>query len=86
MQILGLGTCGPPDPASRSYHLAFTAAVGSPTGGAAERWLGSLEFVLRADSWVFALVFADTVTAWERVHGDPFEDVACGNVQPWRPG
>ena len=86
MQILGLGTCGPPKPASRSYHLAFTTAIKPDSGGAAERWLGSLELVLRADSWVFALVFADSVAAWERVLDDPFEDVACGNVQPWPPG
>jgi hypothetical protein len=82
--ILGVGTCGPPDPDRRSYHLAFTVALTGPAGEPARRWLGSLEFVRRAGAWVTALMYLDTVDEWRREHGDPFRETACGNVRAWR--
>jgi hypothetical protein len=82
--VLGVGTCGPDDPDRRSYHLAFTVALRGPAGEPAQRWLGSFEFVRRDGRWVVPLVYLDTVEAWRREHRDPFRDLACGNVQPWR--
>jgi hypothetical protein len=82
--VLGVGTCGPDDPERRSYHVAFTVALRGPAGEPAQRWLGSFEFVRRAGRWVVPLVYLDTVDAWRQEHRDPFRDLACGNVRPWR--
>jgi hypothetical protein len=87
LRVLGVGTCGPDDPAGRSYHLAFVAALSGGAGtGPAERWLGSLEFVLRGGEWSFALLYADSMAAWRQVYADPLRSFACGNVLPWGAG
>ena len=80
--MLGVGTCGPADPTRRSYHLAFTAGLRGD--GAPERWLGSLEFVMREGRWSVGLVYVDSVTAWRKEHRDPYRGIACGNVRAWR--
>jgi len=85
LTVRGVGTCGPADPQRRSYHLAFTVALRGAGGAASERWLGSVEFVLRGGVWVFALMYLDTVTHWRIEYADPFRQTACGNVAPWRP-
>jgi hypothetical protein len=82
MRVLGVGTCGPPDPASRSYHLGYTAAV-SEAGAPPERVLGSFEVIRREGRWWIGLWFIDTLAAWEDVSADPFTTIACGNMQPW---
>ena len=82
--VLGVGTCGPDDPQRRSYHLAFTVALRGEAGQPVQRWLGSLEFVRREAGWVAPLTYLDTVDAWRQEHSDPFRDLACGNVRPWR--
>jgi hypothetical protein len=82
--VYGVGTCGPDDPQRRSYHLAFAAAQRGDAGAATERWLGSLEFVLRGDVWVFTLMYLDTVAHWRTEYADPFGQAACGNVVSWR--
>ena len=87
LRVLGIGTCGPADPASRSYHLAFVVALSGAAGaGPAERWLGSLEFVLRGGEWSFALLYADPMAVWRQVYTDPLRSFACGNVRPWGAG
>ena len=87
LRVLGIGTCGPADPASRSYHLAFMVALSGAAGaGPAERWLGSLEFVLRGGEWSFALLYADSMASWRQVYADPLRSFACGNVRPWGAG
>jgi hypothetical protein len=85
VRVLGVGTCGPDDPARRSYHLAFTAALAGEGEAPAERWLGSLELVMREGEWVSSVVFADSVRAWRTEYADPFAQFACGNVRPWEP-
>lgn len=81
--VRGVGTCGPDDPRRRSYHLSFTTALRGADGRVTQRWLGSLEFVMRDGTWAYALMFFDTVTAWRQEHPDPFRQTACGNVRPW---
>jgi hypothetical protein len=71
--VLGVGTCGSDDPASRSYHLAFEG----------EGALGSLELVQREGEWSIGMLFADTEAGWKRQFDDPRAQLACGNVQPW---
>ena len=82
LAVMGVGTCGPADPTRRSYHLAFTAGLRGAS--APERWLGSLEFVMRDGQWSVGLVYADTVAAWQKEHRDPYRGIACGNVRAWR--
>jgi hypothetical protein len=84
--VLGVGTCGPPDPERRSYHLAFTVALAGKADPTGRRWLGSFEFVRRAGRWVTALLYLDTVESWRKEHSDPFRDFACGNIRPWPAG
>lgn len=83
LQVRGVGTCGPDDPAGRSYHLAFTAGL-TEEGEESRRWLGSLELVSREGEWVVGLLLVDSVEAWGRELADPFAETACGNVRPWR--
>jgi hypothetical protein len=83
VNVLGVGTCGPADPTRRSYHVAFTAALRGDGAAASERWLGSLEFVMRDGNWVFALMYLGSVADWMKQYGDPFTQFACGNVKPW---
>jgi hypothetical protein len=82
LAVMGVGTCGPADPTRRSYHLAFTAGLRGE--GAPERWLGSLEFVMRDGRWSVGLVYVDTESAWRKEHRDPYRGIACGNVRAWR--
>ena len=82
MKVLGVGTCGPPDLAGRSYHLGYTAAI-SEAGAPPERVLGSFEVIHREGRWWIGLWFLDTLAAWEDVSGDPFTTIACGNMEPW---
>ncbi|MGH2636156.1 MAG: hypothetical protein ACRDHU_08435, partial [Actinomycetota bacterium] len=80
--ILGVGTCGPPDPERRSYHLVWTAAA-SEGGSEPERLLGSFEFTYDHD-WAIALWFLDTVDGWGQVYTDPFAEIGCaGAADPW---
>jgi hypothetical protein len=77
MTVTGVGTCGPDDPARRSYHLGYLAEQRG------EPWGGSLEFVLRDGEWSVGLLFADSLERWRRVYDDPEAQLACGNVRPW---
>ncbi|MGH3058507.1 MAG: hypothetical protein ACRDPP_09715 [Gaiellaceae bacterium] len=75
--VTGVGTCGPDDPARRSYHLGYLAERRG------ERWGGSLEFVLRDGEWSIGLVFADSIDRWKTQYSEPESQLACGNVQAW---
>jgi hypothetical protein len=86
LEVLGVGTCGPEDPERRSYHLAFTAGLAGEGDEPAERWLGSLELVMRDGEWVSSVVYADSVEAWRTEYADPFAQLACGNVRAWGSG
>ncbi len=46
VRVIGLGTCGPNEPGRRTYHIAWTAAVGE-AGAPAERLLGQLRADVR---------------------------------------
>jgi len=62
------------------------ALSGTAGAGPAERWLGSLEFVLRGGEWSFALLYSDSMAGWRQVYADPLRSFACGNVRPWGAG
>lgn len=82
MTILGVGTCGTADLASRSYHLVWTAGV-SEEGRTPERLIGSFELTYD-DGWAIGLWFLDTAEAWTEVYADPFAEVGCGGgSSPW---
>lgn len=81
--VLGVGTCGPEDLARRSYHLGFTAGASAGEGSAAERILGSFEFIHRQGRWWAGLWYLDTLEEWEAVSPDPFASIACGNMESW---
>jgi hypothetical protein len=81
--VTGIGTCGPDDPARRSYHLGYWAVQPAETGSEEKRWGGSLEFVLREGEWSNGLDFADSIQGWKRQYDDPETELACGNVQAW---
>jgi hypothetical protein len=81
-QVLGVGTCGPPEPGRRSYHLVWTAAA-SQGGAEPDRLIGSFEFVLD-EEWVIGLWFLDTLDGWGEVYSDPFAEAGCaGGRSPW---
>ena len=82
IEILGVGTCGPADLPSRSYHLGMTMAV-SENGAPAERLLGSFELIYRDGRWWISVWYLDTLEAWTRSSPDPFSTIACGNMLPW---
>lgn len=82
VEVLGVGTCGPADLASRSCHLGVTAAA-PDDGGRPERLLGSLEFVHRDRRWWIGAWYLDTLAAWEQASQDPFSTIACGNMEAW---
>jgi hypothetical protein len=83
VRVIGVGTCGPDVPSRRTYHLAWTAAVGE--GGApAERLLGSFEFLFKDDDWRIALWYLDPLEEWEAEQPDPLELAFCeAGRTPW---
>jgi hypothetical protein len=82
IEVLGVGTCGPEDLASRSYHLGMTMAV-SESGAPPGRLLGSFELVHREGRWWISVWYLDTLEAWTLSSPDPFTTIACGNMQAW---
>ena len=83
VRVIGVGTCGPDDPRRRTYHLAWTAAVGE--GGApAERLLGSYEFIFDGEDWRIALWYLSPLAEWEAAQPDPLELAFCeAGSNPW---
>jgi hypothetical protein len=83
MQVIGVGTCGPDDPSRRTYHLAFTTALGA-AGGTEERVVGSFEFGFRDGQWRIVLMYLDTLERWEAEQADPFREAFCAaGRSPW---
>ena len=70
-RLVGIGTCGPDVPGRRTYHLAWTAAVGEG-GEPPSRVLASFELTLE-DDWRIALWYRGSLAEWEAEHSDPFE-------------
>ena len=83
VRVLGVGTCGPDIPGRRTYHLAWTAAVGE--GGApAERVLGSFELTFD-EEWKVALWYLGPLDEWEQEQPpDPMSLAFCeAGRSPW---
>ncbi len=80
VRLLGVGTCGPDEPGRRSYHLAWTAAMGDEP----RRMVGSFELI-DGDDWRIALWYLDTLEAWQSGGDDPFTDAFCeAGRHPWQ--
>jgi hypothetical protein len=81
--VIGVGTCGPNIPGRRTYHVAWTAAIGAG-GGSAERHLGSFEVTFENDRWRVALWYLDPLEAWEAEQPDPAALAFCeAGLHPW---
>ncbi|HEX5936617.1 MAG TPA: hypothetical protein VFZ75_02835 [Actinomycetota bacterium] len=81
--VIGVGTCGPNVPGRRTYHLAWTAAIGAG-GRPAERYLGSFEVTFDDDRWRVALWYLDPLEAWESEQPEPTALAFCeAGLHPW---
>ncbi len=83
VRVIGVGTCGPDEPGRRTYHIAWTAAVGA-AGAPAERLLGSFELTFD-DDWRIALWYLGPLADWERDQPpEPLELAFCeAGRTPW---
>jgi hypothetical protein len=82
-RVIGVGTCGPDVPGRRTYHLAWTAAVGAADQDS-RRVVGSFEFTLQDDQWRIALTYVDTLERWRAYQRDPLEEAFCAaGRSPW---
>ena len=72
VEILGIGTCGPPG--RRTYHVAWTSGSN----------LGRFELTY-VDDWRIALTYFDSLPNWESQQGDPLRNAFCeAGRSPWR--